>query len=195
MPKIIDYPARFDELRTAVHEEIRERGTRGLSLPRIAERMGVSLSTIKRLLRSSEVLPHLAVQAVQRRQQSRWLPLPASRVLELQPWERELRALVRRLPLDQDSRTDMLVWRAALGAAPHAEWAASVEAARVAELDRIVERLLEQLGVVDAAQHRLFRLVVDGVVEAVSTGRLPPDEARDFVEAHVAGLRAHPPAA
>ena len=73
MPKLIDYSARFEFLRQAAFARVRDHGPEGLSRRSVAEVLGMSESTVRRLVDASAPLTDLAADEVTTRwQRSAW---------------------------------------------------------------------------------------------------------------------------
>ena len=102
MPKLVDYAARFEFLREAAFAVVLEDGPAALSRHSLADALGTSASTIRRLLSPNASLPGLAAAAVERRRRhGRWgMPRSGDR-----PEENALRLIESIIP-DSDERLD-----------------------------------------------------------------------------------------
>jgi hypothetical protein len=73
MPKLVDYAARFEFVREAAFAVVLDTGPANLSRQALADALGTSLSTIRRLVRPEASLAGIAAQAVEkRRAHGRW---------------------------------------------------------------------------------------------------------------------------
>ena len=73
MPKVIDYVARFAFLREAAFALVSQDGLRALTRQGIADQLGVSISTVRRLLDADASLEELAASHVVTRRRRTWL--------------------------------------------------------------------------------------------------------------------------
>ena len=73
MPKVIDYVARFAFLREAAFSLVSQDGVRALTRQGIADQLGVSISTVRRLLDPDASLEVLAASHVADRRRRAWL--------------------------------------------------------------------------------------------------------------------------
>jgi hypothetical protein len=105
MPRLVNYPARFEFFRRAAFAIVRDRGVSELSRRAVARELGTSVATVRRLLAPDASLTALAADEVSRRRRfGRWgMPVGA-------PEDVALRVLRRALP-DEDHRIgEELVW-------------------------------------------------------------------------------------
>lgn len=189
MPKFVDYTERVDQVRAAVFHLVLEEGTAAVTIARVAQALDISTSTLKRLVSSSAALPRLGLQWVSVRERRRWLPLLPGQVhFELETWERAVRVLEQRLPMDESRRDEERVFRAIAGAYRGAEWAREAAAERLQARDEALLRVLDELGCSGPDVYADLRLLVDGLVEAVTNGRMEPDDARTLLNERVQAL-------
>jgi hypothetical protein len=188
MPKIIDYPERYDQVRAAVFRIVLEEGTAAVSFARVATMLDCSQATLKRIVESAAVLPALGLQWVSLVERRRWMASIDGRApYELDDWERARHRLEQRLPLDPERRDEERVFRALVGAWPREGWAVEAAKQRREARDEAVRRLLDSVEA--ASGYDDLRLLVDGLTEAVVSERLEPDAARRLLHEHVVRLR------
>ncbi len=96
MPKLVDYAARFAFLREACFTLVANGGVHALSRPRVAQVLGTSPSTIRRLLDAEASLAELATGEVERRRRrarfrrARRDPAPGGALFDLVPDDTQL---------------------------------------------------------------------------------------------------------
>jgi hypothetical protein len=105
MPRLVNYPARFEFFRRAAFAIVRDRGVSELSRRALARELGTSVATVRRLLAPDAALTALAADEVSRRRRfGRW-GMPAGA-----PEDVALRALRRALPDEEHRISEELVW-------------------------------------------------------------------------------------
>lgn len=106
MPKIVDYAARFEFVREAAFAVVLDSGPASLSRQALADALGTSLSTIRRLVSPDASLAGIAAQAVERRRaHGRWgMPRGEDRLRNAS------RLLESVLPESQEQVDEEVVW-------------------------------------------------------------------------------------
>ena len=106
MPKIVDYAAHFKFLHEAAFAVTLDDGPGRLSRQALADTLGTSLTTVRRLLAADASLPGLAARAVrQRRSHGRW-GLPSGADTE----QNAIRLLASLLPCTEERIDEEVVW-------------------------------------------------------------------------------------
>lgn len=187
MPKLIDYSLRFELIREAVVRIAARDGGRAVNLATIATEMQVSQSTLRRMLRSTDVLAETGVVWLARnRQRQRFLH---KRPKTIQPgslahvkW-----VMWKELPLDAEEVEWARAW---------AELVATGAGVRITELRADHERWLDSLVAeavamlaVPVARSGLARVhlraLIDGLTAAVCAGRITPEQLQACLDVHL----------
>jgi hypothetical protein len=190
MPKLIDYGVRFELMREAVVRLAAAGGAAAVTLAAVAQEVRLSTDTLRRTLRSPDVLPQLGVEHIARQRRHRDLTTPGLHNPSLPMIERVKRSFELELPLDEDRLVEGRAWIAltrscALPAVlKHRE---AHESYLLALAARAVEVVPE--GVRRCEQLRLFALV-DGLVAGGCSELLTPEEMTSVLRLHLEGLAA-----
>jgi hypothetical protein len=192
MPQIIDYVGRFEQIREAVVALTLREGARAVKMDSVAAEMGVSRSTLCRILSHAEALPWLGRELVDRQERTRrFLHGPKHRPGE-PDWQAHFEELAWLLPLDRASAESATVrWRLSEAFGPDDARLREADASRAEVLDDLVSRLVAASKVKSADRARVeaqLRALVDGVTLRVCRGLLTPDDARTVLGSYVAGL-------
>jgi hypothetical protein len=110
VPKLVDYAARFEFIREAVCAVVDRSGAAALTQRSVAEELGISLTTIKRLIDSAESLPSLGLELVQRERRNR------ARSRRDSGLPRAVALLLTQLPTDEESLAHARVWESVTSA-------------------------------------------------------------------------------
>ena len=158
-----------------------------MSVPAIAADMGISVSSLRRAVASSQSLVRLAVQLLERRRSGRVL-LRGHPALCDAAWGRALGAVWVLLPNDVESVAEEIAWRG-LTAGPEPSWRiAELRAARDVSLELALRRLLLDLGVADPAEQLRLRALLDGLVVGMCEGRVAPEQLAPVLVAEATAL-------
>jgi len=188
MPKLVDYSARFDFIREAVCTVVLRGGAEAVNMRTVAAELRLSVASLRRALNSSEALPVLGLQLIERRRRARWLRGSG----ESDPLGRALAALAAELPLDEQRVEEAVVWGALTAARSRQDDRVHKLAAdRDTALDSLVGRLVSVAEVPEPDrdyESTRLRAVVDGLTAAVCVGRLATTEAGRMLHRHVEEL-------
>jgi hypothetical protein len=192
MPQIIDYVGRFERIREAVVSLTLREGARAVKMDRVAAEMGVSRSTLCRILSHAEALPWLGRELVDRQERTRrFLHGPKHRPGE-PDWQAHFAELAWLLPHDEVSAEGAIVrWRLSEAFGADDARLREADASRAEAVDVLVSRLVaaSEVEPVDrAGVEAQLHALVDGVTVRVCRGLLTPEDARTVLSSYVAGL-------
>lgn len=193
MPRLIDYSARFDQVREASFAIVLRDGPHALTLPAIASELNTSISTLRRLLSSADLLPRLAYQWVDRRSRRRAFRDAPGELEHPADWALAVNSMLRLLPFDPPRADDARVRRAVLIHDAHRPWVDEATQPLAAFLRERSELAFADLDLPTDDKLRLAlatRGLVTGTIHLVCDGDLAPDQAVPLVRDHVLGLRA-----
>jgi AraC-like DNA-binding protein len=192
MPQIIDYAGRFEQIRGAVFALTLREGAHVLTMARVAAEMGVSRSTLCRVLADAGALPWLGRELADRRERTRRLLHGPQHRADEPAWQAYFAELAWLLPLDEVSAELAIVrWRLSEAYGAGDRRLREADASRAEALDDLVTRLVGasdlEAGESEAAEAHL-RVLVDGVTVRVCREQLTPGHARTVLSSYVAGL-------
>jgi hypothetical protein len=192
MPQIIDYAGRFEQIREAVHDLVLREGARAVTMDAVAAEMGVSRSTLSRVISHADALPWLGRELVDRKDTTRRLVHGPRHPPGEPEWTARFEELAWLLPLD-DTRARFAVVRFRLSEAFGARdpRLREADAGRAEVIDDLVGALVEALDVASADRAAVvlhLRALVDGVTLRVCRGQLAPADARRVLSSYVTGL-------
>jgi AcrR family transcriptional regulator len=192
MPQVIDYAGRFEQIREAVFVLTLRDGAHAVTMSAVAAEMGVSRSTLCRVLADSSALAWLGREIADRQERTRRLLYGPKPRPEQADWERYFEELAWLLPLDEISaRSAVVRWRLSEQYAARDERLREADASRTESLDELVHLVVTACDPDPDSAGRielLLRALVDGVTARVCRGQLDPDEARELLSSYVAGL-------
>jgi hypothetical protein len=189
MPKVIDYGARFAQLQQAVFALVLAEGVHAPSRRSVAKVLGLSGSTVHRLIaREADLVSMAADEVVMQRRIALSRP-PRDEATR----DRAVRMLLDLVPLSRQRAEQELVWfRLTLATGQSEELSRLIKEHQQGRAT-LLERLAVLLGVPEAersAAAQDLHLLVDGLTWAVCLGRLHPDDVVPIVEATVDRLAA-----
>jgi hypothetical protein len=106
VPKLVDYAVRFDFLREGAFEVVLRQGVAALSRRAVADALGTSVNTVRRLLAEDAHLVSLAADEVDRRRRNGRL----SRLRDAEPVDAAVHLLRKCLPDTEARVAEELVW-------------------------------------------------------------------------------------
>jgi len=202
MPKLVDYADRFDGVRDAVYTITLERGVTAINLDAVAEVLQMSPRTIRRLIRSLDVLPHLGLQWAERQQMQRLLRRERAAVRSERPRsEQAVEDLLEQLPGRDDALDRQVWWQLALAHVATCDWARTAYAEQQRTLAALSEAalagaVLDSDADSDTADEshilevRRLHFLMSGAIAAICRGEVTHDEAVTTIRRHVADVLA-----
>jgi hypothetical protein len=187
MPRLIDYSVRFQCIREAVYTLTLREGANAISGPAVAAELGMSLSSVRRLLRSAESLPHLGLQWVEYRRRTRlWQHAPGS-FAPNEDWQRAANALLDHLPYDLQKQDDDKVWWRLVAGFHQEPWAQKACRDNQSWVLEAARAFVERLPGLPDPDYEKLRLValVSGSAHDVRMESLEPGECLDLVRKHL----------
>ena len=191
MPKLIDYRGRIDQIREAVFEITLRDGPSAISLPAVAAELQLSVSSLRRTLRSAHDLPRLGLQWVETRQRMHLFDRLSREVRASDALRRAADSLLSRLPSTEAKADELRVWRSLIEAHAGSDWARTARTDRDRSLDRTAQLLVGCLELADEEsqyEHERLRALLEGVTTLVCDGRLAPEVAASTFQRHLADL-------
>ena len=180
MPKLVDYAARFEFIREAVCAVVDRGGAAALTQRSVAEELGISLTTIKRLIDSAESLPSLGLELVQRERRNR------ARSRRDSGLPRAVALLLTQLPTDEESLAHACVWESVTSAHSRDGRVREFREAWSSELDGLISHISDNQ--IDDQGRLLLRAVFDGLLQAVIQRRVELEAAHAALRAHLDSL-------
>jgi hypothetical protein len=189
MPKLIDWSVRFDLMREAVVRLAASGGAGAVTLSAVAAELQVSASTLRRTLRSPDVLPEMGVVWIERqRRYPRFRGRPNG--VEHGSIEHATWVISRELPTDEEEVDRERAWRelTTLSASPR-----SIELRddHLAFLDNLVTAAIG-LALPDGTSNELevirLRALVDGLTDAACRGSITGEQVLAALDRHMADL-------
>jgi AcrR family transcriptional regulator len=188
MPKLIDYGVRFELIREAVVRVAARDGSAGVTLERIAAELQMSPSTLRRCLRSPDVLPELGAAKLARDKQYRRFLRGNPVRIERGSLEHARYRLWSELPLDEELTEHARAW-SELVVHGTGDRIAQLRSEHDALMDALVRDVVQRSGV-PTTRHEIeqvrLRALVDGLTAAVCSGRRTSADLERCLEAHVA---------
>jgi hypothetical protein len=185
MPELIDYSARFDRIREAVFMITLRDGPDAINLPAVARELDMSVSSLRRLLSTSEHLPRLGFQWIERMRRRRVSQRVPGEVDGQEVWKRALNLLLRELPSDTDRVDEARVWASLVTAHEGAHpWAQQARTERDRWLEDLSGRVFaDTVPAGDELRYESARLraLVEGLTAGVCRGWLDHDEVVNVV--------------
>jgi len=111
MPRIVDHDERRAELATAVWRVIRERGIEHVSIREVAATAGWTRGKVEHYVRDKDHLLLFAFQLFEKRSNERM----ERRLRDLHGADALRAALLEDMPLDEERRTESLIWLSFIG--------------------------------------------------------------------------------
>lgn len=187
MPKVVDYSSRFAQIREAAYAIALRDGADGISLPRVAEEIGTSVSTVRRLLSSATHLPRLALDWHDFRNRSYLGRSAPGEVPREDPAAADVNPLLRELPYTEGRADDARVFRTVTLGFPSTPWAIEARNGRALLLATLGDRAVPEKLPAEARRLETSRLnaLFLGAVEAVCDGVLRPQESVLVVRQHL----------
>ena len=179
-PTLIDHQDRVDCIREAVTLIAVRDGIGAVSLASVAEELHLSTATLRRYVRSPEVLPQLGLEWVEhRRRRRRFRVMTTSRAAGTTSWAHAVRCLEAEMPVDDGRAEEARAWHAVARGAATAPALELTESHR--ELVGSCVRHLVGLGTVTTPDQRpatevSLRSTVGGLVLGVVEGWATPAE-------------------
>jgi AcrR family transcriptional regulator len=193
MPKIVDYGARMDLVAEATCVLAARSGGAAVTVPAVAEELGLSVSSVRRCVASTASLESLAVRLLERKRMSRLLTRGRPDVGE-QRAAREVGALLRLLPADEEEVAEERAWRALSGGSEPSALVAEAKGARDVVLELAIRELLVAIGApAPEQQQQRLRALVDGLLVGLCERRLDIAEATTLVVSEVSLLATGDP--
>lgn len=184
MPKIVDYGARMDLVAEATCALAARSGGAAVTVPAVADELGLSVSSVRRCVASAASLESLAVRLLERKRTSRLLTRGRPDVGP-RPAARELGALLRLLPADEEEVAEERAWRALSAGSEPSALVAEAKGARDVVLERAVRDLLLALGTSTLGHQQRLRALVDGLLTGLCDQRLDLAEVTTLLVAEV----------
>jgi AcrR family transcriptional regulator len=194
MPKLIDYSVRFELIREAVVRVAARDGGRAVDLARIAAELQVSPSTLRRLLRSADVLAETGVVLVARkRQYQRFLRKRPKGVPEGSL--AHVRFLLSiELPLDDEEIEWARAW-AELTITGTGDCIVQLREAHDSYLDGLATKAVTMLAIPTARRELeaiRLRALLDGLTAAACAGRATAEQLEACLETHLSEICPRP---
>ena len=198
MAKKLPYSHRYQAVRRAVHAITLRDGVAAISLPAVANEVDLSVSSLRRLLPSAEILPRLGLDWVDYRERCRY-SVPVERGFTRDEITADATGalaagnyLLRQVPSTAEQREDVEVRRRLTAAFPHEEWAQDATRTARSHLAAGVDRVVPPTWTagVRAAEAARLTIVVLGAIDAVCQGIVRPDESAAIVRGHLDRLVA-----
>ncbi len=197
MPRLIDYSTRFELIREAVVRIAARSGGSAVTLSSVATEMRMSASTLRRTLRSPDVLPEIGVVWLARQRQQRRFRRALPLRIERGSIGHALWVLWGELPRDQEEVDQARAWTE-LTVVGTSERVARLRRDLDLVLDDEVAQILDVLSI-PAADRELegvrLRALLDGLTAAACRGTADAEQMRASLDAHLRELvaRAHDP--
>jgi len=197
MPKLVDYADRFDGIRDAVYTITLERGVEAINLDAVADVLQMSPRTIRRLIRSLDVLPQLGLQWAERQHVQRLLRRDRYALRSERPRsEQALEDLLEQLPGRDHAEDRRVWWQLALAHVATCDWARAAYAEQQRTLAELSEAALAHavsdsdldraaLDEVPAVEVRRLHFLVSGAISAICLDGATYDEATAVIRQHV----------
>lgn len=192
MPRLVDYSARFHCIREAVFSLTLREGPTAISGPAVAAELGMSVSSVRRLVPAAEHLPRLGLEWVEYRQRGRlWHHLPEL-IDETEGWHRAANALLKELPFNDDRADDERVWWRLVTAFGSEPWAHQADGAQRSHLEGLVGSFVRELpGLVDPEfERQRLHALMSGATADVRAGGIDPQGCLTLVRRHLAEVAA-----
>ena len=197
MPKLIDYVARFQEIRRAVYVVTLQDGPTAVTLGSVAAEMGLSVSSLGRLLHSADELPRLGLQWAEGVMREHLFSVPLREQRSGDPVTCAVRALLLTLPRTESLADAERVWRALVGAHERrAAWAHDARRDQAAAQEATCRRVVETLALPKEDQdHEVDRLraLVEGVIAGVCARTFGPETGVAVISRHLESLLGERP--
>lgn len=187
----------FERVRAAVCAIALRDGAARVTQRSVAAELGVSASSLRRLMRSPDSLPDLGLELVDRVRRIRYLRsgrLPRGALAgpdpQLPAW-RAIDGLFAWLPADREELDELVVWHRLVAAHPgHSEVATRSRKDMDDGCAALTTAVVEVLGVearwLDPAFEQIrLRALVDGVIAAACAGRMSATAATALVRQHL----------
>lgn len=192
MPKLIDYSGRFDQIREAVFDIALRDGPHAISLPSVAAELGLSVSSLRRVLRSADALPRLGLQWVEIRQRKHLFERLSRDVRTPDALRRWVDYLFRLVPATDALADELRVMRSLIEEhARDCEWAREARDHWAQNVDVLSTRVVSCLEMSeDDSQYEYERLraLLEGVTALICAGRLAPEAGASTFRRHVGDL-------
>lgn len=171
MPKIVDYGARMDLVAEATCTLAARSGGAAVTVPAVADELGLSVSSVRRCVASTASLEALAVRLLERKRRSRLMTRGQPDV-GAHPAAREVGALLRLLPADEEEVAEERAWRALSGGSEPSVLVAEAKGARDVVLELAIRDLLVALDLPTPGHQQRLRALVDGLLAGLCDRRL-----------------------